>query len=222
MSFWLTVVWGVSCEWLLFVVLTVLFHEWDKIHRVHDEQNGAQNWTMRYITWHLRYHTIPYVIVCLSVCGLCLSLSVCLRSVVSYVNVCLCVVCVWVCLSVCLRSVVSYVYVCLCVCQELSQHVRTRGHEFGVTTGRPRRCGWLDAVMLRYVDMINAFSGSVSLSLCLSVSVSVCLSLCLPLSFYLLMTLQHDWVHSFTHFMEFWAQLWYLLFCRGNTPSHGI
>lgn len=42
---------------------------------------------------------------------------------------------------------------------ELAEHVRTRGHEFGVTTGRPRRCGWLDTVMLRYVEMINGFSG---------------------------------------------------------------
>ena len=30
--------------------------------------------------------------------------------------------------------------------------------EFGTTTGRPRRCGWLDAVMLRYAVSINGFS----------------------------------------------------------------
>lgn len=41
----------------------------------------------------------------------------------------------------------------------LNEHVRQRGHEFGVTTGRPRRCGWLDMVMLHYVDMINGFTG---------------------------------------------------------------
>jgi adenylosuccinate synthase len=29
------------------------------------------------------------------------------------------------------------------------------GHEFGATTGRPRRCGWLDLVQLKYVCMIN-------------------------------------------------------------------
>ena len=29
------------------------------------------------------------------------------------------------------------------------------GHEFGATTGRPRRCGWIDLVQLRYSIMIN-------------------------------------------------------------------
>ena len=29
------------------------------------------------------------------------------------------------------------------------------GHEFGATTGRPRRCGWLDLVALRYACLIN-------------------------------------------------------------------
>ncbi len=33
--------------------------------------------------------------------------------------------------------------------------LRTTGHEYGATTGRPRRCGWLDAVALRYSAMIN-------------------------------------------------------------------
>ena len=32
------------------------------------------------------------------------------------------------------------------------------GHEFGVTTGRKRRCGWLDLVMLKYSYMINHFT----------------------------------------------------------------
>jgi adenylosuccinate synthase len=35
------------------------------------------------------------------------------------------------------------------------ERLRTTGHEFGATTGRPRRCGWLDAVALRYSAMIN-------------------------------------------------------------------
>ena len=30
--------------------------------------------------------------------------------------------------------------------------------EFGTTTGRPRRCGWLDIVMLRYAVSVNGFS----------------------------------------------------------------
>lgn len=37
--------------------------------------------------------------------------------------------------------------------------LRTRGGEFGATTGRPRRCGWLDTVVLRHSARINGFSG---------------------------------------------------------------
>ncbi len=33
--------------------------------------------------------------------------------------------------------------------------LRERGHEYGATTGRPRRCGWLDLVALNYAVMIN-------------------------------------------------------------------
>ena len=33
--------------------------------------------------------------------------------------------------------------------------IRTRGDEFGATTGRPRRCGWLDGVAARYAAAIN-------------------------------------------------------------------
>lgn len=33
--------------------------------------------------------------------------------------------------------------------------LRTLGHEFGATTGRPRRCGWFDAVAMKYSSMIN-------------------------------------------------------------------
>uniref|UniRef100_A0A8C5AHL2 Adenylosuccinate synthetase n=1 Tax=Gadus morhua TaxID=8049 RepID=A0A8C5AHL2_GADMO len=36
--------------------------------------------------------------------------------------------------------------------------LQTRGHEIGVTTGRKRRCGWLDLVILKYAHMINGFS----------------------------------------------------------------
>jgi len=35
------------------------------------------------------------------------------------------------------------------------EELRTAGHEFGATTGRPRRCGWLDLVALKYSVMIN-------------------------------------------------------------------
>jgi adenylosuccinate synthase len=39
------------------------------------------------------------------------------------------------------------------------EHLATRGHEFGATTGRPRRCGWFDAVALRTAVQINSVSG---------------------------------------------------------------
>lgn len=38
---------------------------------------------------------------------------------------------------------------------ELGEDIRTRGREFGTTTGRPRRCGWFDAVVARYSVRIN-------------------------------------------------------------------
>jgi adenylosuccinate synthase len=38
---------------------------------------------------------------------------------------------------------------------EVGEILRQQGHEFGATTGRPRRCGWLDLVALRYAIMIN-------------------------------------------------------------------
>jgi len=38
---------------------------------------------------------------------------------------------------------------------ETGEALRKAGHEFGATTGRPRRCGWLDLVALKYVVMIN-------------------------------------------------------------------
>ncbi|KAJ0062635.1 hypothetical protein NL108_004249, partial [Boleophthalmus pectinirostris] len=36
--------------------------------------------------------------------------------------------------------------------------LQSRGHEVGVTTGRKRRCGWLDLVIVRYAHMINGFT----------------------------------------------------------------
>lgn len=35
------------------------------------------------------------------------------------------------------------------------EKLRTEGHEFGTTTGRPRRCGWFDAELMRFVSEIN-------------------------------------------------------------------
>jgi adenylosuccinate synthase len=42
---------------------------------------------------------------------------------------------------------------------EMGQHLAEKGHEFGSTTGRPRRCGWFDAVALRRSIQINSVSG---------------------------------------------------------------
>jgi adenylosuccinate synthase len=41
---------------------------------------------------------------------------------------------------------------------EQGEELRRTGNEFGATTGRPRRCGWLDLVALRYTTMINGFT----------------------------------------------------------------
>ena len=41
---------------------------------------------------------------------------------------------------------------------EMGAQLRATGAEFGATTGRPRRCGWLDGVALRYSVMINGIS----------------------------------------------------------------
>jgi adenylosuccinate synthase len=35
--------------------------------------------------------------------------------------------------------------------------LRARGNEYGATTGRPRRCGWFDAVVMRYATRVNGF-----------------------------------------------------------------
>jgi adenylosuccinate synthase len=42
---------------------------------------------------------------------------------------------------------------------EVGAHLAEKGHEFGATTGRPRRCGWFDAVALRHAVNINSISG---------------------------------------------------------------
>jgi len=42
-----------------------------------------------------------------------------------------------------------------------AQEVRARGNEFGAVTGRPRRCGWLDLIVLRYAKMLNGIDSLV-------------------------------------------------------------
>ena len=46
---------------------------------------------------------------------------------------------------------------------ENGQHLGTKGHEFGATTGRQRRCGWFDAALMRRSRQVNGLS-----SLCLT------------------------------------------------------
>ncbi len=41
----------------------------------------------------------------------------------------------------------------------VGEHLASVGHEFGATTGRPRRCGWFDAIALRRSIEINSVSG---------------------------------------------------------------
>ena len=41
---------------------------------------------------------------------------------------------------------------------EIGLYMREKGGEYGATTGRPRRCGWLDLVALRYASMINGMT----------------------------------------------------------------
>ncbi len=42
---------------------------------------------------------------------------------------------------------------------EVGDRIRERGHEYGTTTGRPRRCGWLDLVAARYSAMVSGATG---------------------------------------------------------------
>ncbi len=43
--------------------------------------------------------------------------------------------------------------------EPLHSAVRTLGNEFGATTGRPRRCGWFDGVVVRYAARVNGLTG---------------------------------------------------------------
>jgi adenylosuccinate synthase len=44
------------------------------------------------------------------------------------------------------------------LCCELGADLQRRGHEFGATTGRPRRCGWLDIPLLKRSFIANGFN----------------------------------------------------------------
>jgi adenylosuccinate synthase len=43
--------------------------------------------------------------------------------------------------------------------EPLASTIRDLGSEFGATTGRPRRCGWFDAVVVRYAARVNGLTG---------------------------------------------------------------
>lgn len=40
----------------------------------------------------------------------------------------------------------------------IGDYIRERGNEYGTTTGRPRRCGWIDTVILRFSAMVNGLT----------------------------------------------------------------
>jgi adenylosuccinate synthase len=42
---------------------------------------------------------------------------------------------------------------------EIGDMIRERAHEFGTTTGRPRRCGWFDGVAARFSKRVNGYTG---------------------------------------------------------------
>ena len=42
---------------------------------------------------------------------------------------------------------------------EAGEHLRKLGHEFGATTGRPRRCGWFDTELIRHAARVNGLTG---------------------------------------------------------------
>jgi adenylosuccinate synthase len=42
---------------------------------------------------------------------------------------------------------------------ETGEYIRTQGREFGTTTGRPRRCGWFDALVVRHARRVSGLDG---------------------------------------------------------------
>ena len=45
------------------------------------------------------------------------------------------------------------------LCDDIGEQIRIRGHEYGTTTGRPRRVGWFDGVAARFSSRINGLTG---------------------------------------------------------------
>ena len=44
---------------------------------------------------------------------------------------------------------------------ETGNYIRELAHEYGTTTGRPRRCGWFDAVAARFSTQVNGFTSAI-------------------------------------------------------------
>ena len=44
------------------------------------------------------------------------------------------------------------------IVQEIGERLQKLGKEFGVTTGRKRRCGWFDVVIAKYSNMVNGYT----------------------------------------------------------------
>ena len=42
--------------------------------------------------------------------------------------------------------------------KDIGDKLRSIGREFGTTTGRPRRCGWLDLVQIQYTACVNGYT----------------------------------------------------------------
>ena len=47
---------------------------------------------------------------------------------------------------------------CDVLLQDIGEFLQSVGHEVGVTTGRKRRCGWLDIPLLRFTALVNGYT----------------------------------------------------------------
>ena len=64
-----------------------------------------------------------------------------------------------ICIAVLKNLCVTVFHDCLILLfQDIGEYLQKVGHEFGVTTGRKRRCGWLDIPLLKYTSMVNGYS----------------------------------------------------------------
>jgi adenylosuccinate synthase len=57
----------------------------------------------------------------------------------------------------CAVSCQRYTLIYIGAAQDIGVHFQEIGREFGTTTGRRRRCGWLDLVVMKYSCQINGY-----------------------------------------------------------------